>query len=375
MNTFQIIALTVSACIMLTIVIVNIYWYKKGRFVKKDIQPTIADELHDMASVDEYIRKIPLRPVEPEKEPVELLVDDAKVAENFNWVALREWYYKNAKTHAKSLKSTYNYIRVFFIIQGCVMLFSFSFSMSTSEEFDKVLIWVSLIPYVLMFGSYLNLASKKVENVISSARYVQLREDQFKKIWSSCYTFMSKMNLQYALKIYYVKIDSFEASVVLEDEVVYLFLSRNLISYSHNHYEDVEAIIGHEFGHVVQGDTRMMIVTRKAVEIPAIIGTISAIITAVMMIGALLAGKELVEVSLSAMLVVNYWQLVFLRRSAEHLSDMASLAFTEKTTIRSIIEKYIPEKRTLQYPSKSQRLMFINKLLNKYTVSKKEERA
>jgi Zn-dependent protease with chaperone function len=196
---------------------------------------------------------------------------------------------------------------------------------------------------------------------------VELNESQFKKIWAASHEIMLKMKLSHKLRIYYVKKNQAEASVVLEGNTIYLLLSRGMITYSQHNFKDVESIIGHEFGHVCQGDSKILLIGKNTIQIPLIMSVASWIFLKFGDYTALTGMFRLQQDLGGSWFILFYcWLFVVQRREAEYLADVASIIFVENSTIKDIIEKSVPQSGNLNYPSKSRRLAFIQKSLEKY---------
>lgn len=284
---------------------------------------------------------------------------------------LLERYKRAAKVHKKVFKNIQNNIRFYFILQGIMLLIGlFTLKNGLGERGDGfgflgLIIGLGVIIYFVSIAYYLINKNKSISDALSSSKYVLLRENQFPAIRECCHQLMEKMDLGgYTLFIYYVKTDAFEASVLADEQEINLLLSRSLITYYQSNPKDVESILGHEFGHVYQGDTKMLLVNRTSIQIPGIIGTISAAILALGIIISLIQGNGLPQVSGNILIVFYYWTLVGQRREAELLADLASLAFVENSTIEGLIDKYMPKYGTFNYPSNLQRLNFL-KLVKK----------
>lgn len=280
---------------------------------------------------------------------------------------LSAWYRKTAQRHQGSLSAINGYIIFYFIVQGIVFISTVPYA-GTIDGGTGTIIFLSVILYIWMLTKYVFDRSENLLDTISWCKYVRLKEDQFPDIWNISYSLMGKMGLRhYTLVMYYAKKDAINASVMLEGNTVYLVLTRGLTTIHRDRPKDVESILAHEFGHVYQGDTRMLYVNRRSIQIPAIIGTVLVIVNIIIALCLWLKGQplEIPKVTPSSILILHYWHLVYLRKEAEYLSDMASMIFVQESSLPEIIEKYFPDHATFNYPSSSQRIRFIELITKK----------
>lgn len=296
-----------------------------------------------------------LNPTRPEKDMTSAL----KTIRNTSADYLKTFYFKRANKHRSKLTW-----RVFLLIVLPVanILLTFLFPPRTYDEFTPYSLIASLL-YSLLILLYVTYHYvRKTKNLLPKSTFVEINKDLYREIWDVCYGLMSKLNLkEIDLKIYYVKTNAIDAHITLEGSTAHLFLSRSLISHSHNSLKEFESILGHEFGHIYQGDSKLFLITKNVFEIPLAINSILLGLNCILIIFAIPNGVDACIPILSRIIILLLYHRLFkgmgrLRVEAELLADLCSLIIVQDSQITKIVKKYLPEHISDNYPSKTARL-------------------
>lgn len=297
-----------------------------------------------------------------------------------DYEGLRCSYDKAVRKHRETLMWAEMATNLGFSLSGIgsflLLMIIFTYLKEIQETLDlESAFWLFII--ILHIGCYLatliyyyRAKKKKVVSLLNSEIYIELNEKQFPDLWRACYKILGSMGLNLPLRIFYAKRDQIEASVILEDNTINLLLSRGIISYSGKNFKHVESIIGHELGHVYQGDTYYMIISRNVSRVPAMLTVLSLVIT------ILTVSDSNDKPTISLMGLLNYWHIFNLyvglikhRKKAEYLADMASLTFVKDSAIKELVSSYMPKRSTLSYPSANQRTAFLDKWIRKFALA------
>lgn len=199
-------------------------------------------------------------------------------------------------------------------------------------------------------------------NRLKTISHVKLNREQFKHIWNIIDNLVEKMELdKYEISLYLLKNNSYEAHVSKTNNTVNLYISRNLVSYYSQDQDEFKAIIAHELGHVFQRDTRLLILSGKILVLPTILVLIAALY-----IYLTLGSNSLRFVGFFGLIIFTFSKIVIRRQKAENLADTASIIFLEKTSIISALQKFVSNNDSFWYPSKAERINFIETTLKKF---------
>jgi Zn-dependent protease with chaperone function len=274
------------------------------------------------------------------------------------------WYNNRVRRHRLTFIVAIIFLSIYFLPFTMVFVYVLIGGLFNGNHNSYVSLGVLLF-FVPILIYYFKRKNKEVTDIVKGNLYVELNEKQFPKIWAACYQLMQKMHLSQQLKVYYVKKEAVEASVITKGNIIYLLLSRGMISHSHKKFKDVESIIGHELGHVRQKDARIMLMSKKVISVLVelmFVGLLIGMLFSFLGWGDPTLGKQMLAPTLI------YWLFITHRRHAEYLADMASIIFVEKSTIGELIELQMSGNGTFSYPSRSARTSYINRIKLKFTV-------
>lgn len=277
---------------------------------------------------------------------------------------LKDWYLKEIKKHQKNLRSQIKWFK----ISCCLSAISCAIGITVIPDLAfSVTAFISLVMYGIMGSMYYNISSNKIEEEINHTAYLKLNRQQFPNIWAMCDSIMTSMNIDpHTLEIYYVKNSAFEAHVRLEDNTIYLFLSRGAVSHANVNSIELKSVLGHEFGHVLQRDTKMLLANKRLITIPGII-SIAMLLFCYLSVFFNLRAFSAPEYFQSLWMTILFLNMLNKRQDAEYLADTASKVFVENSVMEDVIEKYVPQKGTLSYPSKKERLEQLKQNIERFT--------
>ena len=275
---------------------------------------------------------------------------------------LKKIYFKKANKHKFRVKLRIIILLLVLPLANILILF-----MNPSQyDFEanllgllSVIFNLVILVYVLFF--YLS----KIKQLLPKSSYIEINTGIYNEIWRVCNEIVEKLDLgNLKLKIYYLKTNSIEAHITLEKGIIHLFLSRGLISHSHNHFKEFESILGHEFGHIVQGDSKLFLITKKAFGLPILLNDIRLCLSVVATIFLLFFAPREMDSTLTTVVISLIYRRFYtgfnrLRKESEFLADICSLIIIEKSQITKIIEDYLPDINSPNYPSKKERLKSI----------------
>ncbi|MDL2141963.1 M48 family metalloprotease [Flavobacterium tructae] len=284
-----------------------------------------------------------------------------EIASNEN--LLKNFYFRKARKH--KLRVKFRIMLVLFILPASGIIFFLFFN---SSEYDvaanqRSLLGILFDLVILVYVLFIYLT--RVKQLLPKSSYIELNQENYKEIWNICYEIIEKLDLsKLKLKIYYIKTNDIEAHITLEKGVVHLFLSRALISHSHHYPKELESILGHEFGHIVQGDSKLFLITKKAFRLPIFLNDMRLCFGIFLALFLFFFSSRQVETAVSIIVISLIYRRIYtgfnrLRKESEFLADLCSLIIIEKSEIIKIVNDYIPESNSPNYPSKKERLKSI----------------
>lgn len=277
---------------------------------------------------------------------------------------LKAHYEKLAKRHRKKGKSDIN---------QCYVTFVFQFLMCTialfvvDEDSTRALLFIQEIIFIIFT---ISLISKKSTPYSVPVNAIKLNKSQFLELWEMAKQLLDRMNLNnYQLKIYYIKSSSIGCFVNEDRQQIFLFISRGFVANMDIAPKDCESILAHEFGHVYQGDGNLFFVNKNLLTVPGVLVIISSIIVAIVALISVVSGAGLPKL-LGGINFVYVFTLITLnnkKTEAENLADLASLAYVENSTIKSVINNFSELTiKNIKYSNKTARLLYLEKAIAQF---------
>jgi hypothetical protein len=187
---------------------------------------------------------------------------------------------------------------------------------------------------------------------------IQLRQNQFRDVWRICNNLADKIGLShYTMNIYLLKDNSFTAATFVRKKTIHLILSRNIFSESEQNIKEVESLIGHEFGHALLKDSKILLANRKLFSLFFVIASITAV-------NSLFLNFSLTYIAQLSFILSTYKETIFNRNYSEHLADLTSLLYVQDSKIISLIHNLPDSENNLLYPDKHARLAFLEKQIS-----------
>jgi len=306
------------------------------------------------------------RIIEPQKW---IILSKAAAKSDTNY--LEKFYFRKAKKH----KYRVGFRIILLIMLPVLNIWGISAGKVAiaDEPLDIFLLGFSFLTSCLVLVYIVYYYLQRMKRLIPKATYVEINLEDYKEIGDICNAIIDKLGLKgLKLKMYYVKTNRIEAHITLEGGKAHLFLSRGLISYSHHALKEVESILGHEFGHIVQGDSKLFLITKRAFRFPIVINNIQLVLTLVLVVLTFMADHRQAGAGLTQLTIVLFYRWLYsgvnkFRKEAEFLADLCSVIFIENSQIATIIKNYLPDIQSPNYPSKKERLgriAFVSRIIN-----------
>ncbi|SHL34843.1 M48 family metalloprotease [Flavobacterium chilense] len=202
-----------------------------------------------------------------------------------------------------------------------------------------------------------------IKNRLNDINYTKLTRDSFNGIWLTIDELASSMNIQSkSINIYYLHTNSFEAHVLKKDNKILLYLTRNIVSFYSQDKEKFKSIIAHELGHILQNDSRFMLVGLNLMIIPTLLVFIGGFLL-------LVSGTSLeLFSSFGGIIFLTFFKFVTKRKESEFLADTASLCYLESTHILEVIEASEVTTAKFFYPTKNERVVYLNNVIKRFTL-------
>ncbi|MBA4850931.1 M48 family metalloprotease [Emticicia sp. BO119] len=215
--------------------------------------------------------------------------------------------------------------------------------------FGLVITFIQIYPFLFF----------RFENYLKNTSYKKIDRNSFQSIWTSIDYIAKSMNIDMPVNLYYLQENNFEAHVINNEEHIDLFLSRQMISFHSQDIDKFQAIIAHEFGHVIQGDTKFLLSSVYSLRKSFVISIIGLIVT-------FLIGIDFWSfVALSVASFFFYTNFVERRHKSEYLADIASLCYLQNDKILDVLNLSVT-KDSPYYPTKIQRINNLNKILHRF---------
>lgn len=223
--------------------------------------------------------------------------------------------------------------------------------------------------YIIVILSFLLITPfifSRIRNRLKNTSYKKLDRNSFKGIWELTDDLTHKMQIKKNVEIYFLQINSFEAHVSKSKSCIKLYLSRSLISFYSQDKEKFKAIIAHEFGHVLQNDTLLLLIGVKSLRTISNLSVVGCIL-------GFLTGSDTKIVFLYYLLSLVYYKgFKVMRHRAEYLADVASACYLGNRVIIDVLN-LSDAKTDPYYPSKEERIEYINNSVNRFGVIKNTE--
>jgi hypothetical protein len=317
--------------------------------------------------------------VYPHDLPATVIIDpnsldaEKKRLPPFDREKLKAWYMAAAIDHEFLAKKEIGAVKVVMVVQF-LLFFVLYFALkdnTNNDESSIVFNWEilgSILFYVFLFLRYQWLLRRPVYGHLEKESFEEIKEGRFQHIRDICKQLTSDLGLtDHKLRIYYLKTNQFETHINFSDGCIHLFISRAAISLAGNGDILLKSIMAHEFGHVYQKDDKLFILNKMLLSWPGKLALISTGINCFISLLAMLNGVFVSgAVSIPAFFIIRAYTAVNKKRKeAENLADISSLAYVPGSKITYLIEKLATEESTSSYPSKAERLAFIEKTLAK----------
>lgn len=268
---------------------------------------------------------------------------------------LKKIYQRNS-LFIKPLKSCFS---AFWELVIYIIVLGVHISMIDLKTGDRSL-YCFLLFYILAIRTDRNQA--RIKAIAST--YRKLNNKDFASMQKFILDIAKVMNIQGEINIFYSRSNHFIPNIfTATDKEVYLILPRNLVTLFTKNIVHFEAIIAHEFGHVLQKDTQLWWDESKTQELIWI---------------AILA--HLAYFSTFSSMNMYYLLLFFLffniiyfkprfrrkRYNSEFNADLASIVYTGHLGIVDVLNSnYIINTDTYLHPSSGRRVTFILKCMSK----------
>ena len=305
-------------------------------------------------------------------QPISLvrLLDDETLKVDLSKIDLKKtkkWYFHAVNAHKTSVNDRIKFCKGLLIYKVSTILLIFALVGIAAQNSKTTIYYFICAVLTLLFSFsvwafYYKSKKKKVVYSLQNGHFKEINSNQLPFIWSICKNLIEAMRLDsYSLRIIYIKSDFFEAYTVLEDEYIYLFLSRGFITHAEQNMKNIESILGHEFGHVLLGDNKSFLSKKKFMFIPVIFIIMQYLL--VMLFYTQMPSMESISVDLFIILTLH--SILKERKNSEYLADIASIIFVENSNIKNIINSMVPDVVTFDYPSSSMRIQFIDSVLSR----------
>lgn len=238
------------------------------------------------------------------------------------------------------------------------------FMESQSEKKERTPLPYLVIISVLSILQVIVFLSAGIKDRLKNVSFTKLDRNLFKGVWVTVDELVSAMNLQKEdISIYYLHSNSFEAHVLKKANNVSIYLTRNIISFYSQDKEKFKAILAHELGHVLQNDTRFLLVGVNTLIIPAILVAIGGV-------SLMITGTSLGLFSaFGGIVILTFAKFFSKRRESEYLADTASLCFLQNENILNVIHTASNETNGLFYPTKTDRINYLNNVIKKFSIN------
>ncbi|WP_343663109.1 M48 family metalloprotease [Chryseobacterium mucoviscidosis] len=273
---------------------------------------------------------------------------------------LKKFYFKKARNHKFRVN-----LRIIILVAlptANILLTFFSESKMFYDEFEIFNLFFSLLMSVIILLYILYYYTRTIKNLLPKSTYTEINNETHKGIWEMCHKTMDQINLRkLRLKIYYMKTNTVDAHITLENNTVHLFLSRGIISHSYHSSKDVESILGHEFGHICQGDSKLFLITKRAFGLPIFLNNLQLILNLALTVLVIFFAPGGLGACIAQLILLLIYRRLYtgfsrLRKESEFLADSCSLIFIENSQIAKIVENYLPDIDSPNYPSRKERL-------------------
>ena len=275
-----------------------------------------------------------------------------------NYDQLRTDYFKQLsiqKAWSKSINGRIEKVEKY-IIYAPILLFVFGFfSMDFSFNlFNKISFLFMIIGFII-FKSYNKNAiysSGKLFEYIRNKDLKKLEEDQFLPLWKLVKTLYEKMNIdkRKSFRIFLSKSNTYFPSIEEHHNSIYLITPMNFLSLVINNEGEAKAILAHEFGHVLQGDTNLWLQisnytsgTHKIV-FSFLVSLIIFLIITVYLNPPLITWGIIIQFILLFSTAFDCLRLkkdcLWCRKNSEKLADTAAIIYADPKDLISTLKKY-----------------------------------
>ncbi|MBA4850932.1 M48 family metalloprotease [Emticicia sp. BO119] len=310
---------------------------------------------------------------------------------DIDWVKLKKWYVRQAKIQARKQRLNLPIAILFFIVLNTAnILFLLSYLEEKKEQLNRMVRYdnsiiiddigglrsdhteerkkiddtlIGLITFAFFFTiTFIQIYPFiffRLNHYLKEVNYKRLDRNSFQSLWSLIDDLSQSMSLNMNVQLFYLQENNFEAHILKEKDNINLFLSRKMISFYSQDLQKFKVILAHEFGHVIQGDTKFLLSGVQSLRKSFIISYIGFII-------AYIIGLEYGASAVLAITSFIYYSIFRKRRhEAEYLADIASVCYLQNKTIAEVLELSII-KDTPFYPTKMKRLSNLYNTLHRF---------